>query len=180
MDKIKKLKEIGLKKVSDTTHIEEKYLQYMVDCNFEKLNYINTHGFIKILTREYKIDFSTWLEAFDEYWDAHNIEDEGKDKLFIFVEQGKESKKLLKFTIFAIFIALIALLFSIFKNEINLENFKNENTSNYEQTDIIQETKKSLEGIDEANSSNMQNWQEKEIILNDVNESADNLEKKKY
>ncbi len=135
MDKIKKLKEIGLRKVSDTTHIEEKYLQYMVDANFEKLDYLHTHGFIKILTREYKIDLSSWQEAFDEYWIEHREEKEekgkeGKDKLFIFVDQGRESKKLLKLTVFAIFIAIIVLLFSIFKNEINFKNFQNENTSN--------------------------------------------------
>jgi len=42
MDSIKVLEEIGLYKVSQDTHIEQKYLRYMIDGDFDKLNRINT------------------------------------------------------------------------------------------------------------------------------------------
>lgn len=90
---IKILEKIGLKKIGDETHIEERTLQYMVDCKFEKLDRINTQGFIKILTREYKLDLSAWSAVFSDYCDNNN-ESRDNNGLFVVIEDNKKSKKL--------------------------------------------------------------------------------------
>lgn len=81
MDKdIKILEKIGLQEVCRKTHIEVKQLEYMINNQFDKLNKINTLGFVKILSREYKLDLSDWLEGFYDYWADHKAEEESKKK----------------------------------------------------------------------------------------------------
>jgi len=143
MDNIKKLKEIGLKKVSDETHIEQKYLQYMVDCDFEKLNRINTLGFVKILSRAYEVDLSAWSEAFEEYWAQTHKDDEDKG-LFIVVDDKKQSRKLLIFILIVILIATVSFLFALFENKINLDNYINQSETSFEQSSIAVQLKMKL------------------------------------
>jgi len=97
MDKdIKSLEKVGLHEVCKKTHIEVKQLQYMINNEYEKLNKINTLGFVKIISREYKLDFSDWLEGFYRYWDEHkNDEEMRKEKIFIRAKNDKSSRKLL-------------------------------------------------------------------------------------
>jgi len=153
MDNIKKLKEIGLKKVSDETHIEQKYLQYMVDCDFEKLNRINTLGFVKILSRAYEVDLSAWSEAFEEYWTETHKDDEYKG-LFIVVDDKKQSRKFLIFILIVILIATVSFLFALFENKINLDNYINQSETSFKQSSIVEDTQKTL---DEINSSTVEN-----------------------
>ena len=60
MDDFSVLEEIGLKEVSNKTHIEVKYLEYIINSKFDKLNRSTTVGFVKILSREYKLDLTDW------------------------------------------------------------------------------------------------------------------------
>jgi len=176
MDNIKQLEKIGLGKVSEETHIEQKYLKYMVDGNFEKLNRINTMGFAKILSREYKLNLDAWLEAFEEYWqESHKSKDE--DKLFIFVKEPKNSNKLLKFIVLIMLVSLSAFVFTMFKDKINLDNYyttTDENSSIvYEQTSVVEETKKTLAQYNEINSSEIN---EKEVVSDEVNQTVSVVE----
>ena len=119
MDDIKVLKEIGLKKVSNETHIEQKYLQYMVNCDFDKLDYVNTLGFIKILSREYNVDLSEFREAFEEYWNENRRSDEDEGLFIVVEDSSKGTKKFLIFILVIVFVATIGMLFSIFKDKID-------------------------------------------------------------
>jgi len=165
MDNIKVLEEIGLKRVCDETHIEQKYLKYMVDFDFDKLDHINTQGFIKILSREYKLDLSEWSEAFEEYW-VENRKTEESDGLFIVVDDKKNSKKLLVFTLIVLFIATFSILFSIFQDKIDLSNYISSDETAYEQTTIVQEAQESL---DEVNSSFEENEVTNELMFVESN-----------
>jgi hypothetical protein len=149
MDKIKVLEEIGLKRVCDETHIEQKYLKFMVDNDYDKLDHINTLGFVKILSREYKIDLSAWTEAFEEYW-IQNRKDKEDNGLFIVVNDEKKSKKLLVFIVIVLLGTTLSILFSLFQEKIDISNYVNNSESSYENTTVIQEAQQSL---DEVNSS---------------------------
>jgi len=146
---IKVLEEIGLKKVSDETHIEQKYIKYMVDGDFEKLNRINALGFVKILSQAYKLDLSDWSEAFEEYWVENHKDDEDKG-LFIVVDDKSSSKKLLVFILLVILIATFAMLFSLFQDKVNLGDYIKKDTTSFEQPSIVEDTQKTL---DEMNNS---------------------------
>ena len=149
MDNIKVLEEIGLKRVSVETHIEERYLKLMVDCDFDKLDHVNTHGFIKILSREYKLDLDAWSEAFEDYWKENRKKNESEG-LFIVVDDKPKSKKLFWFILIVLIGIVLSVLFSMFEDKIDLSNYQNSEETSYEQTAVIQEAQESL---DEVNSS---------------------------
>lgn len=149
MDNIKILEEIGLSKVSKETHIEQKYLKYMIDMKYDKLNHINTRGFVKILSREYKIDLDAWSEAFEEYWIENRKEDE-EDGLFIVVDDEKKSKKLLIVVLIIILGAIFSTSFSFFQDKIDIANYINNEETNYEQTIDVKEVQNAL--LEENNS----------------------------
>lgn len=67
MNNINVLKEVGLKEVSKKTHIELMYLQAIVEKDFQTLCRKNVKGYIKILSREYDIDFENWMKEYSEF-----------------------------------------------------------------------------------------------------------------
>lgn len=83
MNDISMLEELGLQEVSRKTHIEIKYLQWMLERKFDKLNRINTLGFIKILSREYRLDLSEWVEEFEAYWAENRQESAPVERMYI-------------------------------------------------------------------------------------------------
>jgi len=95
MDKdIRVLEKVGLQEVCKQTHIEVKQLEYMVNNQYDKLNQVNTLGFVKILSREYKLDLTDWLEGFYDYWAEHSVEEDShKDRIFIRAKSDRASKK---------------------------------------------------------------------------------------
>lgn len=146
MDNIKVLEQIGLKKVSDETHIEQKYIKYMVDCDFEKLNRINTLGFVKILSRAYNLDLSAWVEAFETHWLETHKDDENKG-LFIVVDEKKQSRKFLVLILLIIIIATASFLFALFENKINLDDYIQKEDTSFVQSKIVEDTQKTLDEI---------------------------------
>lgn len=167
MDNIKILEEIGLKKISDETHIEQKYLKYMVDCDFEKLNRINTLGFVKILSRAYSVDLTSWTEAFEEYWSETHKDDEDK-RLFMIVDDKPKSSKLFIFVFLFIVIVAAAFFFVVLQEKIDLDDYINQEETNFEQSKIVEDTQKTL---DEINSSIVKSEALAEEVIEDVNDT---------
>lgn len=167
MDKdIKALEKIGLHEVCKKTHIEVKQLEYMINADYGKLNKINTLGFVKILSREYKIDFSQWLEGFEAYWKEHKSdEDIRKEKIFVRAKGDKKLGKGFWFFLVLLIAAGAVLFFSVFKNEVDIlalwDKAKSETIgSGFQNAPVVQEAANSL-GVKveervtvEANSSN--------------------------
>ena len=165
---IRVLEKIGLQEVCKRTHIEVKQLEYMINNQYDKLNKINTLGFVKILSREYKIDFTEWLEGFYDYWAAHKAEEDShKDKIFIRAKSDRSSKKGAWLFLLIFLIAGIFGLFSIFKGDINIDimsfldkaKIETNQTSAFQSAPVVQEAATSLgvkveERIIETNSSN--------------------------
>ncbi len=166
MDNIKVLEKIGLEKVSEETHIEEKYLKFMIDMEYDKLDHVNTVGFVKILSREYKLDLSAWSEAFEEYW-VENREAQEDSGFFVSIPETKKSKKPLVLTLLVIAGVVFSILFSIFQDKIDTTNYTSSNETIYEPTAIVQEAQESL---NEANSSLEENATQ-ESMFDETNSS---------
>jgi len=172
MDNIKKLEEIGLRKVCEETHIEQKYLKYMVDCDYDKLNIINTRGFIKILSREYKIDLSAWSEAFEEYW-IKNRKDQEDNGLFIVVDDEENSKKPLRAIIAVLVCAALVAFFLFFQKNVDFSNYTDNKKENYEQATIVKEVQKKL---DESRKSTQNIIIAEEKPVNDENTTSKTIQ----
>ncbi len=178
---IKGLEKIGLQEVCKKTHIEVKQLEYMINNQFDKLNKINTLGFVKILSREYKLDLTDWLEGFYDYWADHKAEEENKkNKIFIRANSDKSYKKLAWLFLLVMLISGIFAVFSIFKIDLDLASFLDKTkfetqVAGYQGAPVVQEAAKSLgvkveERIVESNSSNT--TVEAVIVSNDGNSTA--------
>ncbi len=167
MDSIKKLKEIGLGEVSRRTHIEVKQLEYMVANRYEKLHKTNTIGFVKILSREYKIDLTEWVENFKRYCEEQEAEEDlQKERFFVRAKNERDYGKIISFFSIIILLAAIVWAFSFFKIDLNMSTFlgspkaETNKTSAFQQTsDVVKETATTLgvkveERIVESNSSN--------------------------
>jgi len=165
---IRVLEKFGLQEVCKKTHIEVKQLEYMINNQYDKLNKINTLGFVKILSREYKLDLTNWLEGFYDYWAEHKAEeDSSKEKIFIRAKSDRPYKKAAWLFLFMCLISGVFGLLSIFKIEIGfdvmhlLDKVKSETTqiSAFQSAPVVQEAATSLgvkveERIVETNSSN--------------------------
>lgn len=162
---IKVLRQIGLQEVSKKTHIEVKQLEYMINNQYEKLNKINTIGFVKILSREYKLDLSDWLDGFYTYWYDNKVEDDAhKEKIFIRAKSERSYKRLVWFILLIFFISGIFAVISIFKIEIDISSLIDQTkreiqTAGYQSPAVVQEAAKSLgvkveERVVEQNSTN--------------------------
>ncbi|MCW8895565.1 hypothetical protein [Sulfurimonas sp.] len=100
-----KLKDIGIQKIHETTHISRLHVQSFLDENFDDMTKIQFLGFVSILEREYGVDLSDLKAKFLENFAAETKkieaeEEEGEAKLFL-------TKKKRNFTVVYIAIALI-------------------------------------------------------------------------
>ncbi|MBE0491612.1 MAG: hypothetical protein IBX44_05130 [Sulfurospirillum sp.] len=172
MDSIKCLEQIGLEKIARETHIERKYLQYMVDCNFDKLNRINTLGFVKIITKQYKVDLETWVNAFEEYWTQNRIINDDEGSNFIQSREPSILPKILKFLLLVIF------AFGIYYAYMYVQtNFFYQENTQLEQNDTQVTVQDSIEEkdtfvLEDTNLSTIaQTFDVEEIVSEDLNNS---------
>lgn len=76
----KKIQELNLKEVAAKTQIELDFLEALVEKNFAVLGRFNVKGFVKILSREYELDFSDFNEEYEAYLNENNPTPQTKSK----------------------------------------------------------------------------------------------------
>ncbi|HEF8312324.1 TPA: hypothetical protein SCO36_001502 [Campylobacter jejuni] len=77
----KKIQELNLKEVAAKTQIELDFLEALVEKNFAVLSRFNVKGFVKILSREYELDFSDFNEEYETYLNENNPTPQTKSKM---------------------------------------------------------------------------------------------------
>ncbi|MFY4690760.1 hypothetical protein ACOTVD_06860 [Campylobacter jejuni] len=77
----KKIQELNLKEVATKTQIELDFLEALVEKNFAVLSRFNVKGFVKILSREYELDFSDFNEEYEAYLNENNPTPQTKSKM---------------------------------------------------------------------------------------------------
>ena len=171
MDDVKKLEEIGLKEISEKTHIGMRNLEYIANSEFEKLNRSSTVGFIKIISREYNLNFTDWLEEAEQYW-KNNRDYTLTPKIFVAEEPKWHSKSIL-YIVFLII--LIAILYGayVFLNK-KLDFFENplvkkDTNYTYEDTPVVNKAK---EALVENNISIGEENRTSDIIVAEENQSV--------
>ena len=189
------LEKVGLREVSRKTHIGVKQLEYILQNRYEQLSKVKTAGFIKILSREYNIDFTEWLEGFNRYWAEHNKGfQEEQEKIFIKADEEKEPRKIFLFLlVFALISGLGGIAYT-FQNNLNFDEFiarlsgkivdKNGPVKVFDAPSVLQETAISL-GVkveERVVQSDGMNTTTKAVIVpreaNETNKTASIIEKK--
>ncbi|EAL0225617.1 hypothetical protein BS972_07015 [Campylobacter jejuni] len=77
----KKIQELNLKEVAAKTQIELDFIEALVEKNFAVLSRFNVKGFVKILSREYELDFSDFNEEYEAYLNENNPTPQTKSKM---------------------------------------------------------------------------------------------------
>ncbi|EGH4017868.1 hypothetical protein IEH57_001784 [Campylobacter jejuni] len=77
----KKIQELNLKEVATKTQIELDFIEALVEKNFAVLSRFNVKGFVKILSREYELDFSDFNEEYEAYLNENNPTPQTKSKM---------------------------------------------------------------------------------------------------
>jgi cytoskeletal protein RodZ len=169
MDDIRVLEEIGLKEVSQKTHIEVKYLKSLISSDFKSLSKVTALGFIKIISREYKLDLSDWIDEANAYWDSIE-ESEEKPKIFIIEKPKIFPKFVISFIFLIILMAILYGAYIFLNHKLNFFDkpvVKNDTNYTYDQTPVVNKAKKNL-NISEASLN-------ASIAQEDINVSEQNI-----
>lgn len=73
-ENIQKLQQIGIKEISKQTRISSSRLKNIFEYNFANFKRVHLVGFLQILEREYKMDLSNILEAYDRFGESEGVQ----------------------------------------------------------------------------------------------------------
>ncbi|HEC1776746.1 TPA: hypothetical protein R1731_001141 [Campylobacter lari] len=181
MDSWKKLEDLNLLEVQKRTQIEITCLEYIIKKDFKSLSRFNINGFIKILQREYELDFSSFLEEYHAYLEENDIEK--KNHVHIAPRMNsytKESSSVWYIVIIVVVLLIVALAWGV--SRFFQSSTLDENTTNVlNQEQIILEEK-----VDEnetpvlnffADETTENNETNTSAILEPIDESNNTIEK---
>ncbi|EAI7976670.1 hypothetical protein KB061_001478 [Campylobacter coli] len=142
----KKIEDLNLKEVAARTKIELEFLEALVKKDFATLNRFNVRGFVKILSREYELDFTDFNEEFETYLNENNLNDTTTKPKMITPKLDAYSQKSTSFVSFII-IALIG--FGIYYFDYIKSFFqKDQNNSSAAVVDIIGKAQSNLKALE--------------------------------
>ena len=95
-ENIQKLQQIGIKEISKQTRISSSRLKNIFEYNFANFKRVHLVGFLQILEREYKMDLSSVLEAYDRFGENDGIQAPYDEDLQDDSYQAKSTAKLTK------------------------------------------------------------------------------------
>ena len=154
----KKLQDLNLKEVASKTQIELSFLEALQNKDFESLSQFNVRGFIKILSREYELDFSEFIQEFEAYLSENSQDSQKKIIIPKLDSYTQKSSNPLVFII--VFVILILIFCGIYFFD-NIKGFfkSEENTTSTTVVDIIGQAEQNLQNL------------ESQVIIIDNNEA---------
>ncbi|WP_134162674.1 hypothetical protein [Campylobacter coli] len=146
----KKIEDLNLKEVAARTKIESEFLEALVKKDFATLNRFNVRGFVKILSREYELDFTDFNEEFETYLNENNLNDTTTKPKMITPKLDAYSQKSTSFVSFIIIVIIIALIgFGIYYFDYIKSFFqKDQNNSSAAVVDIIGKAQSNLKALE--------------------------------
>ncbi|ECS6307267.1 hypothetical protein BTQ28_08160 [Campylobacter coli] len=146
----KKIEDLNLKEVAARTKIELEFLEALVKKDFATLNRFNVRDFVKILSREYELDFTDFNEEFETYLNENNLNDTTTKPKMITPKLDAYSQKSTSFVSFIIIVIIIALIgFGIYYFDYIKSFFqKDQNNSSAAVVDIIGKAQSNLKALE--------------------------------
>ncbi|HEB9333706.1 TPA: hypothetical protein R5074_001510 [Campylobacter coli] len=146
----KKIEDLDLKEMAAKTKIELDFLKALAKKDFATLNRFNVHGFIKILSREYELDFTDFNEEFETYLSENNLNDAATKPKMITPKLDAYTQKSTSFASFVVIILILALIgFGIYYFDHIKSFFQDEqNNSSVTVVDIIGQAQTNLKALE--------------------------------
>ncbi|EEP3707814.1 hypothetical protein HBF84_000464 [Campylobacter jejuni] len=144
----KKIQELNLKEVVAKTQIELDFLEALVEKNFAVLSRFNVKGFIKILSREYELDFSDFNEEYEAYLNENNPTPQTKSKMITSKLDAYSQKSSNAWPFLIVLIVLVAIGSGIYYFDRLKTFFKDEqNNTSATVIDIIGQAQENLKSL---------------------------------
>ncbi|ALW13606.1 membrane protein [Campylobacter jejuni] len=148
----KKIQELNLKEVAAKTQIELDFLEALVEKNFTVLSRFNVKGFVKILSREYELDFSDFNEEYEAYLNENNPTPQTKSKMITPKLDAYSPKTSSNWPFLVTFIILVIIGSGIYYFDTLKTFFKDEqNNTSATVIDIIGQAQENLKSLGENN-----------------------------
>lgn len=134
---IDELKKIGIDKVSAKTRITQDKIQDIIDFKFDAFNKTRALGFTQIITRDFGVDLSEWLAAYNDYHSSteqveateNNSIDEISKNINIPIESDKKDKSYIALIVLLIVLVVLFMGFFVYNNFISSDSPKSANQS---------------------------------------------------
>ncbi len=181
MECIEQLKSIGAREIHIKTKIANNRLDEIFECRYEALDKTRALGFIHILEREYKIDMSEWLNAYNEHHrkqeellqtQKEENKNQVKEKVSIpIIDSTTKDKTYIRLIALLVIVVILFALFFIYNNIIS----SSDSTLNADSSHIINnEAVPQIEAplVDENNSQNDNAINDNATIETSSNEST--------
>lgn len=144
----KKIQELNLKEVAAKTQIELDFLEALVEKNFAVLSRFNVKGFVKILSREYELDFSDFNEEYEAYLNENNPTPQTKSKMITSKLDAYSQKSSNAWPFLIVLIVLVAIGSGIYYFDKLKTFFKDEqNNTSATVIDIIGQAQENLKSL---------------------------------
>ncbi|EOH7943163.1 hypothetical protein ACMCDV_000838 [Campylobacter jejuni] len=148
----KKIQELNLKEVAAKTQIELDFLEALVEKNFTVLSRFNVKGFVKILSREYELDFSDFNEEYEAYLNENNPTPQTKSKMITPKLDAYSPKTSSNWPFLVTFIILVIIGSGIYCFDTLKTFFKDEqNNTSATVINIIGQAQENLKSLGENN-----------------------------
>ncbi|WP_038814596.1 membrane protein [Campylobacter jejuni] len=148
----KKIQELNLKEVAAKTQIELDFLEALAEKNFTVLSRFNVKGFVKILSREYELDFSDFHEEYEAYLNENNPTPQKKSKVITPKLDAYSQKSSNAWPFLIVLIILVIIVSGIYYFDTLKTFFKNEqNSTSVTVIDIIGQAQENLKSLDGNN-----------------------------
>ena len=171
-----KLKELGVERIHNDTHISLQHINIVLNEEFSNINKVQFMGFVSILEREYDIDLSDIRENGLEYYKSDANTYNGEPGVFVVAGKHKTFKYLYLTLAFIVF--LFAVYFTL--------NFEGKESSVIVENNIINEVKKNIEAVQEvvnesealqeASSSEQESLKEEDSATNNEESAQQKVE----
>ncbi|MBC5857727.1 hypothetical protein Cjcuy013_07045 [Campylobacter jejuni] len=144
----KKIQELNLKEVAAKTQIELHFLEALVEKNFAVLSRFNVKGFVKILSKEYELDFSDFNEEYEAYLNENNPTPQTKSKMIIPKLDAYSQKSSNAWPFLIVLIVLVVIGSGIYYFDTLKTFFKDEqNNTSATVIDIIGQAQENLKSL---------------------------------
>ncbi|EHZ1950418.1 hypothetical protein TX385_001063 [Campylobacter jejuni] len=144
----KKIQELNLKEVAAKTQIELDFLEALVEKNFAVLSRFNVKGFVKILSREYELDFSDFNEEYEAYLNENNPTPQTKSKMITPKLDAYSQKSFNAWPFLIVLIVLVIIGSGIYYFDTLRTFFKDEqNNTSATVIDIIGQAQENLKSL---------------------------------
>jgi hypothetical protein len=159
-ENLEKLKNIGVQKIHEATHIPRVHVESILNENFEDMNNVQLLGFISVLEREYPFDFSELKTKVIEHFESNKrLVKKGNSANLLIASKKKRNFTLIYVVLgLAVFVAFA--IFNMQSKESEITRVDNSAIVSAQNNILVVSDDKNLSNIDNNTTQNGQVAQE--------------------